>query len=147
MDVIFFWESNRPGARSLLLRMGSYLAVAYMLRSSDLSEEQSSESLALRHPDFSLWMSRDSEIQEGWMLRDIFWPDKKSTTKNSQANPIFLRPPWSKKVVFFFFMRSSGKLQSLSFLLLDSEKVRQSVDIPNESKWYYEANSRQRGSL
>ena len=30
-NVIFFGESNRPGARSLLLRMGSYLAVAYML--------------------------------------------------------------------------------------------------------------------
>ena len=30
MDV-FFWESNRPGARSLLLRKGSYLPVAYML--------------------------------------------------------------------------------------------------------------------
>ena len=99
MDVfVFFWgESNRPGARSPLLRRKgfSYLPgrLFYVLPvHQTFLKNNLLLSCTLRTKTSVLWMCRDSEIQEGWDALG-----NKSTKKRSQAKRIFLRTPWSER--------------------------------------------------
>ena len=107
MFLFFFGESNRPGARSPLLRRKgfSYLPgrQTCAARSSDLSEEQSSIHLCTLGTKTSSGCPVTQKFKKDGMLWDIFLTGNKSTKKRSQAKRIFLRTPWSERP-----MRSYG---------------------------------------
>lgn len=109
MDV-FFWENQtgqEPEAHCFEERVFHTCPVAYRMnaaRSSDLSEEQSSIHLHFGHQDF-LWMSRDSEIQEGWDALGYLFDVETNQQKNAARPSEFFweihgpNVPWDLKEI------------------------------------------------